>query len=180
MASLARCHPETLTDRDITTVRAQRNAAALMPVEQPRSVFTLTIERGAETMRLRFVLPVSPAPKWASPNLVSASQVLSLPSNWDQQGASPVNPAIVTRAMNSLATFMSDDAAIAQWTPTPLSGVQLDWHEKGVDLELSFEPDQKDGYAVFSDNANPGNEWDGPISAHVEDLRALFRERLTS
>ena len=170
----------TLTDRDITTVRAQGNAAALMPVEQPRSIFTLTIERGAETMQLRFVLPVSPAPKWAGPNLLNACQVLSLPDNWDQQGAPPVDPAIVTRAMNSLATFLSDDAAIAQWTPTRLAGVQLDWHEKGVDLELSFEPGEKDGYAVFNDYANPGGEWDGPISAHVEKLSVLFRDRLTS
>ena len=151
-----------------------------MPLDHPRPAVMFTIERGEETLRLRFVLPVSPAPKWAVPNLESACQVLSLPCDWDQQGAPPVNMEIVEQAMNSLATFMSDDAAIAQWTPTRLSGVQLDWHEKGVDLELSFEPGQKDGYVVFNENANPGNEWDGPISAHVEELRTLFRDRLTS
>ena len=75
---------------------------------------------------------------------------------------------------------MNDDAAIPQWTPTQLSGVQLDWHKRGVDLELSFEPGEVDGYAVFSDLANSGNDWDGPIHNHLEELRLLFRERLIS
>ena len=61
-----------------------------------------------------------------------------------------------------------------------MSGVQLDWHEKGVDLEIAFEPGDPAGYVVFSDRNHPGLEWDGPLGEHMDALERLFRERLVS
>jgi hypothetical protein len=74
---------------------------------------------------------------------------------------------------------MSPNASLPQWTPTDRSGVQLDWHENDIDLEIAFEPGEPGGYAVFGDRRNPTEEWDGPVEEHVADLRTLFRERLS-
>jgi hypothetical protein len=82
--------------------------------------------------------------------------------------------------MDALSLIMSDDSSLAQWTPTQRSGVQLDWHENGVDLEISFEPGASDGFVAFSDRNDPAVEWDGLLGDRVADLSKLLRERLTT
>ena len=165
MASLALSF--MLTSREVVTSRPRNDGAALT---RPEIVISGNSGRDFE-----FLSP-GVLPKWVEPNLQSACHVLVLPRNWDQQDAAPVRAEVVTRAIETLSAFMSDNSAIAQWTPTQLSGVQLDWHENAIDLEISFEPGQNDGYAVFSDNS--GAEWDGPVADHVQELRQLFRNRL--
>jgi len=82
--------------------------------------------------------------------------------------------------MDILSVIMSHNSSLPQWTPTQQSGVQLDWHENGVDLEIAFEPGKGEGYAVFSDREHPDGEWDGPLGEHIAALRELLRERLAS
>jgi hypothetical protein len=73
---------------------------------------------------------------------------------------------------------MSEHSSLPQWTPTRNRGLQLDWHEKGVDLEIEFPHGSSDGSAVFSWDAKPSEDWDGPISANTGRLRQIFAEIL--
>jgi hypothetical protein len=82
--------------------------------------------------------------------------------------------------MDALTAIMSHNSSLPQWTPTQQSGVQLDWHENGVDLEIAFAPGQNEGYAVFNDRTHPDGEWDGPLGEHIAALRELLRGRLAS
>jgi len=166
--------PRTLTDRrnDITTIKPLPSPAGLTPSE------VATVDSGEEWRGL--VVPSLPGPRWLKPTILRAEKLLSLPYNWDRQGAPPIDSSAIQAAIDALNLFMSNDSSAPQWTPTQRSGVQLDWHENGVDLEIAFEPDDLSGYAVFSDHNHPGLDWDGPLGEHMDALERLLRERLVS
>src|SRR5713101_2127322 len=157
MASLALggvLRPRTLTDRrnDITTIKFQPSPAGLTPTdvatENPGTI-DLIVESGAEVRLARFAVPSVPGPQWLTPTILRAGKLLSLPHDWDRQGAPRIDSTTIQIAIDALNLIMSPNTSLPQWTPTQRSGVQLDWHENGVDLEIAFEPGESDGYAVF-------------------------------
>lgn len=83
-------------------------------------------------------------------------------------------------AIDTLLVVMSDNSALPQWSPTRAGGVQLDWHESGVDLEIEFDsdPDEECGYAVFNDLNDEAADWSGPVRLNLERLCALLSTRL--
>jgi hypothetical protein len=151
---------------------------------QPSSLspgwIVLSIESGNKRREVFFAIPNLPGPRWLEPSIRRAATLLSLPQNWDHQGAPPIDHKTVQIALDSLSLFMCPNGSLPQWTPTQRAGVQLDWHENGVDLEIAFEPGEPAGYAVFSDLETPENEWDGPVEKHLDRLRGIFESRLTS
>jgi hypothetical protein len=177
--------PRTLTDRrnDITTIKSQPSPAGLTLPEVARETpgtIDLVVESGDEVRRVRFVVPSAPGPQWLRPTILRAGKLLALPHDWDRQGAQPIDSTAVQAAIAALSLFMSHNSSLPQWTPTERSGVQLDWHENGVDLEIAFEAGESAGYAVFSDHNHTEVEWDGPVGEHLGELRNLFRGRLAS
>lgn len=188
MASLALrnvWHPRTLTDRwnDIATIKSLASPIGLTPndiVDEKPEAIDLVVESGNEVRSVRFSVPGMSGRPWLSPTVLRAGRLLSLPYDWDRQGAPPVGCTIIQTAMNALSQIMSHNSSLPQWTPTQQSGVQLDWHENGVDLEIAFEPGASEGYAVFSDRNQPDADWDGPLGDHMVALHELLRERLAS
>jgi hypothetical protein len=170
-AALDFWRPRTLTDgmSDITTVKSQPSAAGLAPrdvVSQEWTTIQLKVESGSRRV------------SWLNPTVARASKLLSLPVNWDRLGAPPIDPTAIQHAIDTLSLFMADHSSLPQWTPTRTGGVQLDWHERGIDLEIAFERDEPGGYAVFADHENPGDDWDGPVNQQLARMQALFSERL--
>ena len=174
--------PRTLTDgmNDITTVKSQPSAAGLTPRDLANQEYTtieLNVESGFRSRRMRLRVPAT-SPAWLRPTITRAGSLLSLPSNWDRFGAPPIEATAIQNAIDTLGLFMSDLSSLPQWTPTRNGGVQLDWHEHGIDLEIAFERDSPEGYVVFADHENPAGEWDGPVGQQLSRMQALFSERL--
>lgn len=178
-------HPRTLTDRlnDITTIKPQATPVGLTPhdvrCEKPGTI-NLVVESGEGVGVARFVVPSVPGPQWLSPTILRVGRLLLLPHDWDRQGAPPIDWTTIQTAIDALSVIMSPNSSLPQWTPTQQSGVQLEWHENGVDLEIAFDPGKSEGYAVFSDRQDPGGDWDGPLGERIVALRKLLQERLTS
>lgn len=180
-ASYALPTPSGLTERrnEISTVDASVLPAELAPEIQSaiRGRLIVNVEKDRTVRGLEFIIPLPP-PSWLFPSVEHFAPLLFLQKGWDRAGAEAVEVSSVQSALDALWGFMSTRSSAPQWTPTRLGGVQLDWHEKGVDLEIVFEPHDLDGQVVFSDNT--GTEWDGPVSAHWNILRSLFEDRLVS
>jgi hypothetical protein len=172
-----------LTDsrNDITTVPPPADLASLAPkdVDAPRpGIIDLVVESGSIKRRIRLSVPCLPGPAWLAPAFSRASKLLVLPFNWDLAGAGPVEPTAIQVALDDLWLVMDDRSSIPQWTPTRTGGVQLDWHENGIDLEIEFSPSASQGFAVFSDELNPAGDWEGSVSENQERLRQVLAERL--
>ena len=174
--------PHTLTDsrNDITTVESQPTGAGLSPRElvntESREIEVI-VRSGFKKRRMILTIP-APRPAWLDPTLDRAASLLLLPFNWDRAGAPPVEPSAIQHALDALSLFMADRSSLPHWTPTVTGGVQLDWHERGIDLEIAFEPNDSEGCAVFSDHGNPSADWDGPVGPNLTRLRKLFSELL--
>jgi hypothetical protein len=84
----------------------------------------------------------------------------------------------IQTALDALCLFMDQNSSLPAWTPTREGGVQLDWHENGIDLEIEFQPSSSDGFAVFVDREGQISEWDGPVTSNLDLLRRVFSERL--
>jgi hypothetical protein len=112
------------------------------------------------------------------PAIEGAGSLLVLPFDWDRQGAPPIEPLTIQSALDALSLFMAQTSSLPAWTPTRDGGVQLDWHENGVDLEIEFNPLSSDGYAVFADREGKLAEWDGWVTSNLAFLRQVFTERL--
>ena len=130
------------------------------------------------TRGIRFTVPVAPVPSWLPRAAERAGNLLLLPFDWDRLGAPPVEPMTIQTALDALCLFMDQNSSLPAWTPTREGGVQLDWHENGIDLEIEFQPSSSDGFAVFVDREGQISEWDGPVTSNLDLLRRVFSERL--
>ncbi len=177
-------HLFTLTDRrnDISTVPSHRDSAVFAPAEvvgRNPGVLELVVRSGNLKRTMEFQVSNTPLPAWIEPSLRRAGYLLLLPADWDREGAPPIEASAIQNALGAMASFMQDASSLPQWTPTRIGGVQLDWHEEGIDLEMEFPPDERQAVVVFSDRNNEATDWDGLLTQHIERLRTLFSERLT-
>lgn len=182
MASIALWRPTTLTDsrNDITTIKSQSTPVGLTPgdiISHRPGTIELIVDSGNESRRVKFLVPSWPGPEWLRPTVLRAGKLLSLPYDWNREGGLPVESIAIQAAIDAMSLVMSSNSSLPQLTPTERSGVQLDWHENGVDLEIAFDPGEAEGQAVFND-LESSNVWAGPVGKHLSDLRKLLQERL--
>jgi hypothetical protein len=104
-------------------------------------------------------------PDW---NWRAVSQIASMTNlrpNWDGYGAEPVSLAAIQTALGILAR-MTVDVPEPYVLPTPLGGVQFEWHPRGIDLELEARADGNVGFLLIdhaSDQTTEGEvSWDAP------------------
>ncbi len=79
------------------------------------------------------------------PVFAAVEELGTLRDGWDSHGGRAPTKAALTAATGAL--FALRDHA-PQVVPTPNGGLQLEWHESGVDLEIEFGPD---GEQVFDE-----------------------------
>jgi hypothetical protein len=173
---------QNLTERrnDISTLESPANSSELAPeiLSKEPGMIEVVAAAGGIRRRMQLRVPYVPVPAWLFPTLKRCAPLLLLPFDWNRNGAPPVESSAIQGAIDALWSFMAEGSSIPQWTPTRTGGVQLDWHEKGIDLEIEFAPDATEAHAVFDDNEGRSSDWDGSVVAHLEQLRTLFNERL--
>lgn len=79
---------------------------------------------------------------WHSPLLPlfeAADRLVRLPEGWDSYGAPRINLFYVQRAVELVSAWMRRNLPIPSLVPTTAGGVQLEWHTRGIDLEIKVE-----------------------------------------
>lgn len=181
MSSLAMSYPHTITDtrRDITPRRARTNGSGLASEDLRRDLGVgpiVTVEHG-RTPRVQITRDLY-ATSWF---LSAAGDVAAFILQEALRGRT-FNDDIercMGEALSLLLRIMDHHSCLPQWTPTVKGGIQLDWHERGVDLEIAFEPGEE-GWVVFDDHQDPEGGWDGRVADYETALRTLMRSRLTT
>jgi hypothetical protein len=138
-----------------------------IPVERRGQVVTFSIETN-------IVWPTMPA--WFPAVILDFADLLTLPADWDSYGARALDARTVNCAMSLLSQVMQSSTPPPSLVPTSSGGVQLEWHRKGIDLEVVINPGEET--EVSCEDRNQGREWAGPASGHLNDLRQLL-SRLT-
>jgi hypothetical protein len=82
---------------------------------------------------------------------------------WDSYKAPPLRRDTAGFALSVLNSIMKTQTPLPQVAPSSVGGVQLEWHEKGVDLELHITaPYECDVW--FHDNQDLNSQ---PVSAKI-------------
>ena len=94
--------------------------------------------------------------------------LLSLPHNWDTYGAPQIEPSYISWAFRLLMDIMEDDTPVPLVVPTSRGGLQLEWHTRGIDLEVEFLTPWRLEVS-FEDNRR-GEAWDTIITCDMSRL----------
>jgi hypothetical protein len=65
--------------------------------------------------------------------------VLALPPNWNSYQAGTIDSKIVHEAMNFINAVLVPTSPAPRVVPLSSGGLQLEWHRKGVDLEVVLD-----------------------------------------
>ena len=119
--------------------------------------------------------PFSPA--WAAKAIAKSETILKLDCGWDGRRASRVSPSHVVDAFRILSLVVSDATPSPSIVPTLHSGIQVEWHVGGLNVEFSVDDR---GFSVFAyDDAETceieecGNEALNTLKTWVRQLRQV-------
>src|SRR2546427_9995094 len=129
-------------------------ASATAPEPAVRPI-RLVVESRGRTVGFVIRSASSDPPRWVMPALQSIAELTALPPNWDSYGARAINRHIVNASLNLLVSIMRDSTPPPSAVPTAQGGVQLEWHARGIDLEITLNPHQTHP-EVFCEDRNEG------------------------
>jgi hypothetical protein len=78
--------------------------------------------------------------RWRRDALEKLRRLAALEPNWDSYGACPISGAVVMVVEDLLDVVALPKAPEPAVVPTPEGGVQLEWHIRGLDLEVEVAP----------------------------------------
>ena len=113
-----------------------------------------------------------PERKWEAGVVEALVRLVKMPAGWDSYNAPPLRRDAGLFALEILQSVMRPRTPLPQVVPSAAGGVQLEWHEKGVDLELHITaPYQWELW--FHDLQDPDSQ---PVSLELaDDFSALKR-----
>ncbi len=147
---------------DISTTLADRETLS------GRGLSVLIVEEGVPQKRRFTIRAEGEEPAWLMPTLESMARMLTLPPNWDSYGAHRVKPSSLVSAFELLAVTMRSETPVPLVVPTSRGGVQLEWHTRGVDLEIEIESPGR-SYVRYEDHRE-GATWEGEITSDLTPL----------
>lgn len=75
------------------------------------------------------------------PVIERMAELVALPRGWDSRNASPVSDTALRRTIEFLLEHVADGIDCPVVVPTVHGGLQLEWHNNGVDVEVEVAPD---------------------------------------
>lgn len=122
----------------------------------PEHIHTFTVKAAGEE------------PAWLVPTLQSLGEMLALPDNWDSYGAPRIGLSSIVSAIELLSITMRPETPAPLVVPTTRGGLQLEWHTRGIDLEVEVESPNRI-FARYEDH-NRGVTWEDEMTFNLKAL----------
>ncbi len=99
---------------------------------------------------------------WVMPTITALAALLQLRAGWDTRGSPPIQVAYAKSALDVIFAVMRDNTPAPSVVPTSRGGVQIEWHTRGIDLEVEFETP----YLIrgFFEDHRAGQSWEKDLS----------------
>lgn len=104
------------------------------------------------------------------------ARLLAMPPDWDSYGASPIDRQKAGAALYLVWIAIVSGAPVPAIVPTSDGGIQLEWHRRGVDLEIRVISGAS--FEVFFEELATGKVCEGEIGTDLAPLLD-FLERVT-
>lgn len=116
-------------------------------------------------------------PSWLPYVYDRLAQLMNLPPGWDGYGGEPVPVDIASFAAQLLIETLDPEGPCPQIVPLSYGGVQIEWHELTLDLEIEVVAPHE--IIVSYEDATTGDEDEFRLSTDVYRLAALLGELTT-
>jgi hypothetical protein len=116
--------------------------------------------------------PSAAQPAWVAPTTEALRKLSLLGDNWDTYGAPRIDSMTLGSALGLLRVLMQNDTPAPSVVPTSRGGVQLEWHVKGIDLEVEFLT-PTDLHVIFEDQRT-GTEWEADMPSDISRLAEVI------
>lgn len=113
-----------------------------------------------------------PLPPWFDSLMQGFVDLLTLPENWDSYGAAPIVPTIINEALSLMNGLLGPTSPAPRVVPLSSGGLQLEWHRKGMDLEIIFDRDEAPFF--YLRNRVSGEESEHALPQDRELLRSTI------
>jgi len=150
-----------------------RPAVITAAVEQPIPVLQRVIIRKRGPRVFVEVYANHPMSPIFLRSVEAVADLLSLPQGWNSYSAKPIDHQNARRAIRILAEFLESDTPSPSVVPTVRGGIQLEWHTRGVDLEVYIE--SPGDVSFFAEDAGSGKSSDVPLLGREHELRAWLK-----
>ena len=124
-----------------------------------------------------FVFDQEPDP-WFMPLLDRICELGLLPLNWDSYGARPIDPGTAIFTVKLLLGILSESAPFPSVVPTIHGGIQLEWHEGGVDLEIDIRSPSSVDMSI--EDGEHDEEFEHVDFETIQEKLNILRNRLQS
>jgi len=118
------------------------------------------------------VLVEGTPPRWLAPCVESLTSVSTLPPNWDSYGSRTIDSRAVYHALILLTQTMGTNSPPPQVVPTSRGRIQLEWHRRGVDLQIEIAPSGR--YSAAFERNGGTSEISGIVS-QTKELSEFIR-----
>jgi len=108
---------------------------------------------------------------WFEPVARRISELARLPAGWDTYGARAPEPEAAAAALRILSGVMEPGTPIPQIVPTSRGGLSLEWHTRGISLEVDVFASGE--YAAAFERISSGEEQEIDPTPDVAPLREL-------
>jgi hypothetical protein len=98
----------------------------------------------------------------------NVANLLDLSENWDSFGASAIKLEYAESALSLLQSIMDSETLTPSIVPTSVGGLQMEWHAKGIDLEVEVESISR--VNVFYEDSHRGVSWEDELSTDLSKL----------
>jgi len=115
-----------------------------------------------------------PLPAWFDPLMQGFVDLLTLLPNWDSYGAGSIDPNIVQAAIESMNALLGPNSPAPRVVPLCSGGLQLEWHRKGIAVEIVFNPGETP--SLYYKKRATGEEGEHELPKSHDLFRALLAE----
>ena len=133
-------------------------------IDFPRGRLTIGVEWGTRE------------PEWFAKSIAEIRRLLWLPAGWDSFQGQPVDPVTAARSLELLVNLSQDDMPAPQFIPAQRGGVQLEWHRRGIDLEIELQTSGRIA-AMFEDTWE-SVEWERDVTINNDPSLSAVMPKL--
>lgn len=112
-------------------------------------------------------------PSWLLLIIDRMRELVMLPVCWDGHDGQPVDIGIAAFAVQFLLQTLEPDSPVPQVVPLSYGGIQLEWHEQGIDLEIEVEGPNR-VFVSFEDHVS-GEEFERAFSTDYTEITRIMR-----
>ena len=116
-------------------------------------------------------------PTWFEFTRTQLENVQALEHNWDGYKAGPIRRDVISYALAMLNEVMKPRTPAPHIAPMSHEGVMIEWHTKGIDLEIEIERPGR--LWVSFEDTRTEKEYEGHLTSNLSKLQNLIDE-LTS